>query len=158
LEMGTPMTTVEVLLPAFDVVVECFFVDDLVDDLLDALVSELAVALPRACFGAGSAISTSAASAGASVTISRADLSVLRPLNAAGRMLPPPVQPANWISATSLGSTQCMSAPLRGAVLPAKGFWSVSSCVSLGHRSRSRAPPKPVPTRPTYTRWPSRFT
>ena len=63
--------------------------------------------------------------AGISATTSLAGLSSRRPLNAACRIFPSPVNPAYSISATSSGRSQCTSLFLGGALSPAKGLWSV---------------------------------
>src|SRR6266481_4202473 len=62
--------------------------------------------------------------AGFSAVTSLAGLSRRSPLNAACRMLPSLVQPANSISATSSGFSQCTSRVLRGAFAPANGLRS----------------------------------
>src|SRR5215469_1862629 len=69
---------------------------------------------------------------GSSALTSLAGLSSRSPLNAACRMLPSPVQPANSISATSSGFSQCISRVLRGAFLPANGLSSDALAFSAG--------------------------
>src|SRR5262245_1631915 len=74
-----------------------------------ALAGALDGALPDdLAAGLGLAMSVFSGLAGFSATISPAGLSVRRPLKAACRTLPSPVQPANSISATSSGRAQCM--------------------------------------------------
>ena len=86
--------------------------------------------------GAGSAISVLSDGAGVSASTSLAGLSWRRPLNAACRIMPAPVNPANSISATSSGFNQCIPAFLRGASLPPNGFCLRRSGLELRHQAR----------------------
>ena len=99
--------------------------------------------------GAGSGIAVSSAGAGASVSTSAAGLSSRSPLKAAWRTMPSPVQPANSISATSSGFSQCTFGLLRGAPIPVKGDLSRSAAFSRGNNCVDLSLLKPVPTRPT---------
>ena len=65
-----------------------------------------------------------ASSQALSASTSSAGLSCRSPLNAACRTLPPSVQPANSISATSSGFSQCTSRVFFGASLPPNGLLS----------------------------------
>src|ERR1041384_4042219 len=75
--------------------------------------------------GCGLAMVVVSGFAGRSALISSAGLSVRSPLKAACRTLPSVVQPANSISATSLGAAQCMLASLRGLAPTAEGALSL---------------------------------
>ena len=101
--------------------------------------------------GLGWAILVLSGLAGFSASISSAGLSLRRPLKAACRTLPSPVQPANSISATSSGRVQCMLPSLRGLTLAANGLVLLSTFSSSGSTLRITAALKPVPTRPTGT-------
>ena len=90
--------------------------------------------------------------AGISALTSRASLSCRSPLNAACRTLPSPVQPANSISATNSGFSQCTSRILRGAFLPPNGLSSDAAAFSAGMIAFTLSWPKPVPTMPTKAR------
>ena len=90
--------------------------------------------------------------AGFSASTSSAGLSWRSPLNAACRILPPSVQPANSISATSSGFSQCTSRVLRGASLPPNGLLSEAAAFSAGMIRLTVSWPKPVPTMPTKAR------
>ena len=79
-------------------------------------------------------ISSSSGGTAASARTSFAGLSSRRPLKAACRTMPSPVQPANSISAISFGLTQVTSFALRGAPLPVKGLLSVDSATSFLRR------------------------
>src|SRR5471030_1797236 len=57
-----------------------------------------------------------------SISTSRTDLSLRKPLKDACRTIPSPVHPAYSISATNSGFTQCTSLPPGGAPLPKKGL------------------------------------
>ena len=62
-------------------------------------------------------------------------LSCRSPLNAAWRIIPEPVQPANSISATSSGRSQRTLRSLRGAFAPPNGLCSTVSASSCGRSS-----------------------
>ncbi len=89
---------------------------------------------------------------GFSAITSSAGLSCRKPLNAACRILPSSVQPANSISATSSGFSQCTSRVFAGASLPLNGLLSAAASFSAGMIRRTVSWPKPVPTIPTYSR------
>src|SRR6185312_10311135 len=88
----------------------------------------------------------------------RAGLSSRSPLKAAWRMLPPSVQPANSISATSCGFSQWIRRPDGTGTRVPNGFSLLASFFSFGRSCRTFAAPKPVPMRPTGTSLPSRYT
>ncbi len=90
--------------------------------------------------------------AGLSASTSSAGLSWRSPLNAACRMFPASVKPANSISATSSGFSQCTSLVLRGAFLPPNGLLSAAAAFSTGMMRLTLSCPKPVPTIPTKAR------
>src|ERR1700727_2850792 len=72
--------------------------------------------------------------AGFSASTSSAALSSRRPLNAACRTMPSPVQPANSISATSSGFVQVTPASLRGAPIPVNGDFAAATDLRRGRR------------------------
>ena len=85
---------------------------------------------------AGARHSVAAAVAGFSASTSAAGLSSRRPLNAACRTMPSPVQPANSISATSSGSIQWILASLRGAPAPVNGDFVAAAAFRRGRSAR----------------------
>ncbi len=89
---------------------------------------------------------------GVSASTSSAGLSCRKPLNAACLILPPSVKPANSISATSSGFSQCTSRVLRGASLPPNGLVSEAAAFNAGMMRLTVSCPKPVPTMPTKAR------
>ena len=97
----------------------------------------------------GLAIFVFSGSAATSASTSSAGLSLRNPLNAACRMLPAPVQPANSISATRSGFAQCMLASFGGLAPAANGLVLLATARSFGISERITLSPKPVPTRPT---------
>src|SRR5258706_7497645 len=113
--------------------------------------------LPRA-FGGGRGRSFWSVGVGISARTSLLGLSSRRPLKAACRTLPSPVQPANSISATSFGSTQFQSAFLCGVPFPPNGLRSVLSDFSFLRRPAEVRSLNPVPTRALCTRWSPRKT
>src|ERR1700681_3989476 len=78
---------------------------------------------------------------GFSVSTSLAGLSSRRPLNAAWRTMPSPVQPANSISATSSGFVQVTPASFRGAPIPVNGDFAAATDLRRGRRLLTFVPP-----------------
>ena len=78
---------------------------------------------------------------GFSAFTSPAGLSWRSPLNAACRILPPSVKPANSISATSSGFSQCTSRVLRGASLPPNGTLAGGGRLQRRHDTPHRVLP-----------------
>ncbi len=95
---------------------------------------------------------------GAIASTSAAGLSSRRPLKAAWRIEPSPVHPANSISATSVGSSQCALRVSAGSVLRSNGVLSRAAAFSLGMMAATVLAEKPVPMRPTKASLSSRNT
>src|SRR5262249_19916240 len=111
----------------------------------------LASALAESCAGA-----SEGGGAATSTLTSEAGLSSRNPLNDAWRTLPSPGQPADSISATSLGLAPFTFAAFPGASVPLNGLVALSTARSLARSVFSTAAPKPVPHRPTYFSSPPR--
>ena len=75
--------------------------------------------------------------AGFSACTSAAGLSSRRPLNAAWRTMPEPVQPANSISATSRGSTHRTPGSEAGAAAPLNGLAAALTARRRGSSART---------------------
>ena len=86
--------------------------------------------------------------AGFSASTSSAGLSSRKPLNAAWRTMPSPVQPANSISATSPASPSELAWPVAARWCPRTDFLSDSCSLMRGKMRDDRFVLKPVPTRP----------